>query len=77
MWDRCSFEDGLNYLRVLIVIVEIGDKDLEMLMVILCFNGVVLFFGNIYMKSWLGWEVGCGDIVCLKCGKCWGEVLKR
>lgn len=75
--DRRSSEDGLNYPRAPTATVETGDKDLETLMVIPRLNGVALPSGNIHTKSRLGWEVGCGDTVCPKCGKRRGEALKR
>ena len=75
--NRRSSVDALNYPRDPTATVETRDKDLERLMAMPRLNGVALPSRNIYTKSRLGWEVGCGETVCPKCGKRRGEALKR
>lgn len=62
--------------------VKMRDKDQERLMGVSSFSGpsgVVLPTQDqdTHTKNRLGWEVGCKDTVCLKCGKRRREVFKR
>ena len=75
--NRRSSVDALNYPRDPTATVETRDKDLERLMAMPRLNGVALPSRNIHAKSRLGWEVGCGETVCPKCGKRRGEALTR
>lgn len=70
---RRSSLDALNDPRA----VKTRGQDLERLMGIPRFNGAALPTRNIHTKSRLGWEVGCRETLCPKCGKRRGEVLKR
>lgn len=75
--NRRSSVDALNYPRAPTATVEDRDKDLESLMGIPRLNGVALPTRNTLTQSRLGWEVGCGEKVCPKCGKRRGEAMKR
>lgn len=74
--NRRSSVDALNYPRDPTT-TETRDRELERLMATPRLNGVTLPSQNEHTKSRLGWEAGCGETVCPKCGKRRGDALKR
>lgn len=74
---RRSSLDVLNDPRAPTANVKMRDKDQERLMDISSFSGVALPTRDTHTKSQLGWEVGCRETVCQKCGKRRREVFKR